>query len=865
MNKKTISKTNTKRIKAIAISILSIAAIATECVIAPTVTANAVSYQFPNVIDLPVSAPTLDEANTKIESNSITVALNEQENVDGYQVTLSEDEDFLSYKIKEGTEPAFTFTELKPNTKYYFVASTFTEDGDNILYSQELQFELTTLEQSKPSTPSVTVTPSYFSLSIKSKSDIADGYVLQYSKNSNFDSFETLENANGVFTVNGLLDDTLYFVKAYSFVDTSSGRILSDPIVKSVKTKAIPKAEVSSKTTNHNAISFNLKKKSVDGYSVWVSTNKDFSGKKTYNSKKPSFSIKSLNENTTYYIKAFTYLTIDGKNYYSDAYNFQLTTKRLAAPSVKSLKSTYFTVSTTLKKANASGYMIYIADNKNFKNAKQLDNKTGKFTQKNLKQNKKYYVKAYAYTNDNGVKRWSKPVVKTIKTVALPKITVKSKFTNPDAIGFTFNKKNVDGYRIWVSTNKNYSNKKVYSSKKPSFTVKGLKANTTYYVKAATYVKRDGKNYFSNSYNFHLTTKNIKTPRVNSLKSTYFTVSAKLSKVKGATGYRIYIANNKNLKNPITITKKSPNFTRKNLKQNTTYYVKAYAYVKANGVNYWSKPITKTIKTKAVPTATVKSKSSTTNSISLTFNKKNVNGYCVWVSTNKSFSNRKTYSSKSNTFNIKNLKSGTIYYIKAAGYVVRGGKAYYSNSNNFSVSTKSVRKPVLTIEAYGNPEQKFYSVDEVVNAFVKGGVSYKLAFQPGVVEFFSKNKDAADRVAQAFIDLVNEDRVKAGLNKVKLETYDNINKLIWERAVVICERFIKNPHSSAEVIHEGAPCAENACFMSSSERVVADYLELWKNSPKHWELIMDADVTTMYFADGVMWAFYGAGAEALFS
>lgn len=856
MNKKAITKTNTKRIKAIVISILSIAAIAAAVAIAPTVTANAASYTFSNVIDLPGAAPTLDESKTKVESNSITVALNEQDNVDGYQVTLAEDENLLSYKVKESTEPIFTFTDLKPNTKYYFIASTFVEDGDNISSSQELRFELTTLEQIKPSAPSISsVKSSYFSFMVTvAKDSNVDGYILYVADNKDFKNSKETKNTTGVFIKNNLTQNKTYYVKAYTYLNTSSGTVLSDPAVKTVKTTAIPKAEVSSKTTNHNAISFTFKKKSVDGYCIWVSTNKDYSNHKTYSSKNPAFSIKDLKENTTYYIKACTYLTVDGKNYYSDSYNFQLTAKSLAAPSVSSLKSTYFTVSTTLKKSNAAGYRIYIADNKNFKNCIQLDNTTGTFTQKNLKQNTTYYVKAYAYTNDNGVKRWSKPVVKTIKTVALPTIKVKSKFTNPDAIGFTFEKKNVDGYCIWVSTNKNYSNKKVYSSKNPSFTVKGLKANTTYYVKAATYVKRGGKNYFSNSYNFQLTTKNTTAPTINSLTSTYFTVSTKLSKVKGATGYRIYIADNKDFKNSITITSKSPNFTRKNLKQNTTYYVKAYAYVSANGVNYWSKPITKTIKTKAVPTATVKSKSSTTSSISLTFNKKSVDGYCVWVSTNKNYSNHKTYSSKSNTFNIKNLKSGTTYYIKAAGYVIRGGKAYYSDSNNFSISTVAVRKPLLEVrrQSYGTLHP-YYSVDDVVNDYINGYFDYPLYCNPNVVDFFSNNQEASNRVAQAFIDLVNAERVKLGLNKVKLETYEHINEIMWDRAYTVSDRYASGLVDS-ESIHEGAATFEVATSIRGG---VVPCFEAWKSSSGHWNWLMKEEAEAMYYSDGVAWIFYG--------
>lgn len=275
----------------------------------------------------------------------------------------------------------------------------------------------------------------------------------------------------------------------------------------------------------------------------------------------------------------------------------------------------------------------------------------------------------------------------------LPKVTVKSKFTRPDIIGFTFDEKeNVDGYCVIVSADKNFKNGKTYTNKKTSFTISGLEANTVYYVKATTYVDKGGKRYYSVPKKFFLTTANVKSPSIHSLSSTYFTVSGKMSKVNGATGYVIYLSDNKSFKNSTIIRTKSPSFTRACLKQNTTYYVKAFSYISSNGINHWSKPVVKTIKTKAVPTAAVKYKSSTKSLISLTFNKKQVDGYCIWVADNKDYNGHKTYVSSSPSFNIGSLRPGTTYYIKACGYVIRNGKRYYSNANEFTVSTQTQPK-----------------------------------------------------------------------------------------------------------------------------------------------------------------------------
>ncbi len=283
--------------------------------------------------------------------------------------------------------------------------------------------------------------------------------------------------------------------------------------------------------------------------------------------------------------------------------------------------------------------------------------------------------------------------INAIDTANLPKVTVKSRFTRPDIIGFTFDEKeNVDGYCVIVSADNNFKNGKTYTSKKTAFTISGLEENTVYYVKATTFVDKGGKRYYSVPQKFYLTTANVKSPDIQSLSSTYFTVSGKMSKVNGATGYVIYLSDNKSFKNSNVIRTKSPSFIRACLKQNTTYYVKAFSYISSRGINHWSKPVVKTIKTKAVPAATVKYKSSTKSLISVTFDKKQVDGYCIWLSDNKDHNGHKTYVSSSPSFNIGKLKPGTKYYIKACGYVTRNGKRYYSNANNFTVSTQTQTK-----------------------------------------------------------------------------------------------------------------------------------------------------------------------------
>ena len=303
--------------------------------------------------------------------------------------------------------------------------------------------------------------------------------------------------------------------------------------------------------------------------------------------------------------------------------------------------------------------------------------------------------------------------------------------TGRNTIIINFKSQNVNGYRLWIADNKSFKNKNIYDSSNPKFTLSGLKANTKYYIKATTYVRKNGVKVYSSSNNVSYTTRVAPTPTVSSLKSTYFTVSTTLQKAN-VTGYRIYIADNKNFENSILLQNSTGSFSQKNLKQNTTYYVKAYTYITKSGKVYWSNATVKTIKTLAVPTAEVKSKSANSNCINLTFKSKNVDGYRFWISTNKDYSNKLIRDSSYPSFNINpymindNVKN-TTYYVKACGYVIRGGKKYYSDSNNFTMKMGSMisndgveEKYINTVNnskymmhALGGVDGKYMYVDSV--------------------------------------------------------------------------------------------------------------------------------------------------------
>ena len=475
------------------------------------------------------------------------------------------------------------------------------------------------------------------------------------------------------------------------------------PIAASAATSTVtssPKAPtVGSVATGRNTIIVNFKSQNVNGYRLWIADNKNFKNKKIYDSSNTKFTINGLKANTKYYIKATTYVRKNGKKVYSSATNVSYNTRLSPTATATSKKSTYFTVSTSLKKESVTGYRIYIADNKNFNNSIKLQNKTGSFTQKNLKQNTTYYIKAYTYIIKNSKVYWGNPITYTIKTAAIPKAEIKTITTSQSTIVLSLRENtNLDGYCFWFADNANYDNKKVVSGNKTSFSFAKLKAGTKYYIKACGYVVRGGKNYYSNSNKLTVTTST--TPTVIDKQPTPpaavkgFSVSSvtetsaalKWDKVSDANGYIVYKYDDaqKTWIRIVKIAANSTSYTVSGLSSGTTYKFAIKAYKTENGKEITSTSfptVTATTKKVTDPTPVVTPpanvsglnvSSITETSVTLKWNKvTDATGYIIYKydDTNKTWvKTAKLPTNSTTTYIVSKLLSGTTYKFAVKAY-----------------------------------------------------------------------------------------------------------------------------------------------------------------------------------------------------
>lgn len=138
-----------------------------------------------------------------------------------------------------------------------------------------------------------------------------------------------------------------------------------------------------------------------------------------------------------------------------------------------------------------------------------------------------------------------------------------------------------EGYEVFNYAGKKYS--KLGSTKSIKFVLKKLKKFKTYKIAVRTYAKgKDGKVYYGD-YKVISVTPGMTATKIKKLKAGKKKVTIKWKKLKGVSGYEVYMSTKKTkgFKKITTIKKaKKIKFTKKKLKSKKTYYFKVRAFKK---------------------------------------------------------------------------------------------------------------------------------------------------------------------------------------------------------------------------------------------------------------------------------------------
>ena len=205
----------------------------------------------------------------------------------------------------------------------------------------------------------------------------------------------------------------------------------------------------------------------------------------------------------------------------------------------------------------------------------------------------------------------------------------------------------------------------------------GLKLPGTYSVT----VTFKGNYSGTHKYNFKIVIPNP-APKASSSTSA---VKLSWGKVSGASGYLIYDANKKKIKDNKTAT--SYTISKRSAGKTYSYYVRTYK--KISGKTYASDYVKVT--TSTLPATPKLSASSSTSAIKVTWKKvSGATGYVIYNSSKKALSDCDNVTS----YTASGLKSGASYSFYVRAYRTVGGKRYYSGYAKVSYSTKPANPAV---------------------------------------------------------------------------------------------------------------------------------------------------------------------------
>lgn len=167
-----------------------------------------------------------------------------------------------------------------------------------------------------------------------------------------------------------------------------------------------------------------------------------------------------------------------------------------------------------------------------------------------------------------------------------PKVWVKSAGTNSARI--TWSNVGAYKYHIYRSTNPNSGFKYVKTSTGTSWTDTGLAFNKPYYYKVVPRgTSEDGKRIDGKASKAVLGRAICATPTLSVTAKNKTKARARWTRIKGVTGYQLFISTNSSTRYKYYGTKSGTNLTVSGLKSKRTYYYKVRPYVIKNGKRYY--------------------------------------------------------------------------------------------------------------------------------------------------------------------------------------------------------------------------------------------------------------------------------------
>ena len=383
------------------------------------------------------------------------------------------------------------------------------------------------------------------------------------------------------------------------------------------------------------------------------------------------------------------------------------------------------------KNSSASGYIIEAYNGKTWVQVTKIaKNSTLTYKVTKLSASKTYQYRIKAYKTEGKSTAYSAySATLSVNTNPTNISGFKAKAKSYNSITLQWNKNaSATGYELqkwdgkkWVTLTK------IAKNSTTTYTVKGLKASTTYKYRIRAY-KTIGK---ATQYSAYSATLSVNTNPTNmsgyKVKSkTATSVTLLWNKNASATGYELQKWDGKKWVSLTKITKNSTTtYTVKSLKASTTYKYRIRAYKTiGKATQYSAYSATLSVNTNPTNMSGYKVKSKTATSVTLQWNKNtSATGYELqkwdgkkWASLTKISKNSTT------TYTIKGLKASTTYKYRIRAYKTIGKATQYSSYKELSVNTnpsnmsgfkaKSTAKTSVTLQWNKNTSATGYEIQK---------------------------------------------------------------------------------------------------------------------------------------------------------
>ncbi len=574
-------------------------------VVAPTLTAQGYTlhectvchYSYKDSYTSQITLPAVTGVKVKTQgSTSLTLAWDKNASANGYVVEQYKGGKWTQIaKTSRNATVTYTVNGLKADTTYTFRIKGYVVSGTTEYSGEYTRLAAKTRIANVGTFKGSTVSGSAVKLDW-SRNDKATGYVIEQYKGGKWTALATTKNNTTLtFTVKGLASATVYSFRIKSFRTVNGKTDYSEYTSLKAATSfgGVNNLTVKSYTASAITLAWN-KNASANGYVVeqykggkWIQI------AKTSSNAVVSYTVSGLAADATYTFRVRAYKTAAGKTIYSEYTRLAAKTRIANVGTFKGSTVSDSAVKLDWSKNDkASGYII-----EQYKGGKWTalattkNNTTLTFTVKGLASATVYSFRIKSFRTVNGKTDYSEYTSLKAATSfgGVNNLTVKS--YTASAITLAWNKNaSANGYVIeqykggkWTQIAKTSSNATV------TYTVNGLKADTTYTFRVRAYKTAAGKTIYSEYTRLAAKTRIAKVASFRVTGTTTSAVELSWNKNAKATGYIIETYRGgkwtvlATTKNNTTLT-----FTVKGLARNTTYSFRIKAFRKTGSTTEFS-------------------------------------------------------------------------------------------------------------------------------------------------------------------------------------------------------------------------------------------------------------------------------------